>query len=79
VQIATGHTNSYDPYAQTSQWKGQRIVREVKAKYPNSLTITDKQVRDWREGKKTHIKESANNPFKTLTIIEAARFRDYPN
>ena len=76
-QIANNHTTSYDKSAPNADWEGHRILATVQRKSPASLIMTNKQVDDFIEGKKTYIKDEAINPFKNRAIIKEASFGDY--
>ncbi len=71
-QIEGKHTLDYDPEAAKPDWVGKHILAVVQARYPASLIITQKQVRDWQNGIRRRVKSPSNNPFISPTIIPRA-------
>jgi hypothetical protein len=69
-QIKNGHTTNIDPQALDPSWKGKHLLAMVERKYPASLIITQKQIRNWENGRTRKIKRPSNNPFISLTIIK---------
>jgi hypothetical protein len=66
------HTQHYDPDADRPGWVGETILRAALAASPASLRITGREYADFRSGRRKHIKNEANNPFKSMAVVRRA-------
>lgn len=71
-QIDRGHTANYDPAANLPGWVGHRIVHFLLAVRGPSLMVTQRELADFRSGRRRSIKSDGANPFTSESLIHAA-------
>jgi hypothetical protein len=68
-QIATHHTQGYDPAAGTMEWAGTPLVEAVIAERPRALMMSQGDVRKVLGGEQMVVKNSQDNPFNSKSLV----------
>ena len=77
--LSSGHTLAYDLDSDKDAWVGKEIHRLAYEKSASSMIITQRELAEFRSGRRRAIKNEAHNPFNNESLAERAARRAWPS
>ena len=77
--LSSGHALAYDPDSAGAAWVGKEIHRLAYGKSASSMTVTQKELAEFRSGRRRDIKNEAHNPFNNESLAERAARMEWPS
>jgi hypothetical protein len=77
--LSSGHALAYDPDSTEDAWVGKEIHRLAYEKSASSMIVTQKELAEFRSGRRRDIKNEAHNPFNNESLAERAARMAWPS